>query len=146
MADIVADLRDRARHCPVHDAPDTAVALDRLAGEIAVLRSRIAELEEHDSWQAERHVERTRREDELRHLLADLLDLIHPGWDGPTLPTFNPTRAAAKHARRRPRTVEDGFGSTWEMCDRSGCELHVVRPGTARCYRCEEEEAPDGPR
>ena len=115
--------------------------------EIVVMRARIAELEDHASWQADQHIERSRREDELRHLLAELLDRIHPGWDGTTLPSLDPLRAAAKHARRRPeRVIEDGFGSTWTMCDRPDCDLHVVRPGTARCYRCEEEEQTDGAR
>lgn len=41
---------------------------------------------------------------------------------------------------RTYRLLCDGHGSHWPMCDRPDCELHVVRPGVARCYRCEEED------
>ena len=138
MTDTVDELRELAQW---HHDRATGRVLNRAATEIVVMRARIAELEDHASWQADQHIERSRREDELRHLLAELLDRIHPGWDGMTLPSLDPLRAAAKHARRRPeRVIEDGFGSTWTMCDRADCDLHVVRPGVARCYRCEEED------
>lgn len=64
---------------------------------------------------------------------------------------INPADVAARLTRRKREpqraTVDDGFGTTWPMCDRPDCELHVVRPGVARCYRCEDQEkAADGAR
>lgn len=54
---------------------------------------------------------------------------------------INPADIAARLTRRKraPQraTVDDGFGSVWPMCDRPDCDLHVVRPGVARC---EDEE------
>ena len=35
------------------------------------------------------------------------------------------------------RTVEDGFGSVWVMCDRERCGIQVVRPGKCQCW-CDE--------
>lgn len=32
------------------------------------------------------------------------------------------------------RTIEDGFGSIWVMCDRDDCGLEVVRPGKCQCW------------
>jgi len=34
------------------------------------------------------------------------------------------------------RTIEDGFGSVWELCRRANCGLEVVRPGKSQCW-CE---------
>lgn len=39
------------------------------------------------------------------------------------------------------RTIEDGFGSCWELCDRQDCGLQVVRPGKAQCD-CNYDEDP----
>lgn len=105
MGDIASDLRkvwnDTTLPMLVRSlASDAGTAL-------SVARKRIAELEEHASWQADEHADRSRREDELRHLLADLLDRIHPTWEQ-ALPATDPTRAAAKHARRRPEEVGHG--------------------------------------
>lgn len=105
MADTVDELREWAQY---HHDRTTGRVLDRAATEIVVMRARIAELEEHASWQADQHAERSRREDELRHLLAELLDRSHPGWDGMTLPSVDPLRAAAKQARRRPEDTDRG--------------------------------------
>lgn len=29
--------------------------------------------------------------------------------------------------------VDDGFGNVWMKCDRSYCDLQVVRPGKVQC-------------
>lgn len=29
--------------------------------------------------------------------------------------------------------ITDGYGSWWSKCDLRNCDLHVVRPGDARC-------------
>lgn len=41
-----------------------------------------------------------------------------------------------------PKTIEDGFGSTWSaVCSQCGCEsMYVNRPGDARCSHCEANE------
>ena len=31
------------------------------------------------------------------------------------------------------KEITDGFGSWWQKCDLPNCDLHVVRPGDARC-------------
>ncbi len=36
------------------------------------------------------------------------------------------------------RTVTDGY-TTWCMCDKKDCGLHVVRPGKVQCW-CDEKE------
>lgn len=36
--------------------------------------------------------------------------------------------------------VSDGFGSTWPPCAKHNCSMVIVRPGDARCPKCEEEE------
>lgn len=44
-------------------------------------------------------------------------------------------------AIRRP-TISDGFGNTWDAeCPKCGGEMQVVRPGDARCWRCESVRA-----
>jgi hypothetical protein len=35
----------------------------------------------------------------------------------------------------------DGFGSCWNLCQRSDCGLHVVRPGKVQCW-CDDEDGP----
>lgn len=32
-----------------------------------------------------------------------------------------------------PAIIADGFGSEWEQCGLSECDLEVVRPGKAQC-------------
>lgn len=52
-----------------------------------------------------------------------------------------PKGIVARWNRRQPLDsdiVEDGFGSAWEKCGLADCDLHVVRPGTAQCTRCEQ--------
>ena len=39
------------------------------------------------------------------------------------------------------RTVEDGFGNVWSLCDRPNCALEVVRPGKVQCW-CDSEDGP----
>ena len=40
------------------------------------------------------------------------------------------------------RTVEDGFGGEWIMCERADCGLEVVRPGKVQCW-CDAGEVVD---
>ena len=39
---------------------------------------------------------------------------------------------------RKSSFVEDGFGSSWNLCDKKDCGLHVVRPGKVQCW-CDNE-------
>lgn len=39
------------------------------------------------------------------------------------------------------RTIDDGFGNLWLLCDRDDCALQVVRPGAAQCW-CDIEDGP----
>lgn len=38
---------------------------------------------------------------------------------------------------RLDRSIDDGFGSVWPLCEREDCGLHVVRPGCAQCQRAD---------
>lgn len=35
------------------------------------------------------------------------------------------------------KQLDDGFGNKWEGCGHDDCALEIVRPGVARCERCE---------
>ena len=39
---------------------------------------------------------------------------------------------------RKSKNINDGFGSTWQLCSRQDCGLHVVRPGKVQCW-CDTE-------
>ena len=40
---------------------------------------------------------------------------------------------AARKKTKMTDDITDGFGSYWSKCDLADCDLHVVRPGDARC-------------
>ena len=39
----------------------------------------------------------------------------------------------ARIAACEPKIVDDGFGNTYQKCDRPNCSLEVVRPGKVQC-------------
>lgn len=39
------------------------------------------------------------------------------------------------------RTIDDGYGSEWELCRRPDCGLEVVRPGKVQCW-CDNGPGP----
>lgn len=43
--------------------------------------------------------------------------------------------------RKQKREICDGFGSCWNLCQRSDCGLHIVRPGKVQCW-CDDENGP----
>lgn len=40
---------------------------------------------------------------------------------------------------KEERTLDDGFGNVWELCDDLKCALEIVRPGKVQCERCQYE-------
>lgn len=42
-------------------------------------------------------------------------------------------REERQHAKKNVPVVDDGFGSVWEGCDDSRCDIQVVRPGKVQC-------------
>lgn len=50
------------------------------------------------------------------------------------------TAGVAGASSEAVRVIDDGFGNTWYKCQYEDCDLHVVRPGKARCTACDVEQ------
>jgi hypothetical protein len=41
-------------------------------------------------------------------------------------------------------SLDDGFGNVWEKCERPDCGLQIVRPGSAQCDTCDNDDDDEG--